>query len=504
MRTKHNVEPMIFVPSIIIATLTICAMLFFPTEAQLIIQQIFTFMTHEIGWLYLAIILVLLCFSLWIAFSKFGKIKLGAPDDKKEYSDWSWTAMMFAAGMSVSVVLLGFSEPIALLLSPPLGVEPLSNEAFQAAHMYEQFVEGFIAWSVYGPASAAVAYTIFIKKDSALRLSHACYPVLGKHSNDFSGHLIDVLVMLGMIGGISTSLGMGTPAVTAFITYIFDIPESTMLTLGIMFIWALIFGVSVFMGLDEGIRRLSDFNLYILFGLAIMVVIAAPITDIIDMEFTSISLIIDNFGDLILGIAPFGADTFTQDWTIFYWAWWISFMPMMALFGARISKGRTIRQLVLGEILYGGGGAMVIFGLFGGYALHLQHSGTVDLVTILENSSNNNVVLAILETLPFANVVIFVVMILIFVFLATTIDSTAYTLASVCCVKLDADEQPARWSRMLWALILLLFSLSLVLIGGLETIQTASIVLGFPLIFVSIIVMFSVRKMAKEHDYTKP
>ncbi len=503
MRTKHNVEPMIFVPSIILASLTIFIMLFFPTQAQMMIQQLFTFMTVELGWIYLSIVLVLLCFSLWIAFSDFGKIKLGAPEDKKEYSDWSWTAMMFAAGMSVSVVLLGFSEPISLLLSPPLGVEPLSNEAFQAAHMYEQFVEGFIAWSVYGPASAAVAYTIFVKKDSALRLSHACYPVLGKHSNKFSGHLIDVLVMLGMIGGISTSLGMGTPAVTAFITYIFDIPESVLLTLAIMFIWALIFGVSVFMGLDEGIRRLSDFNLYILFGLAIMVIIAAPITDIIDMEFTSIGLIIDNFGDLVLGIAPFGTDTFTQDWTIFYWAWWISFMPMMALFGARISKGRTIRQLVLGEILYGGGGAMVIFGLFGGYALHLQSTGTVDLVSILENGSNNSVVLAILETLPFANIVIFVVMILIFVFLATTIDSTAYTLASVCCVKLDADEQPARWSRMLWALILLLFSLALVLIGGLETIQTASIVLGFPLVFVSIIVMISVKKMAKEHDYTK-
>lgn len=501
MKSKHNIEPMIFVPSIILASLTIIVMLFFPTQAQTTIQQIFTFMTHEIGWMYLTIILVLLSFSLWIVFSKFGKIKLGEPNDKKEYSDWSWTAMMFAAGMSVSVVLLGFSEPISLLLSPPLGVEALSNEAFQVSHMYEQFVEGFIAWSVYGPASAAVAYTIFVKKDSALRLSHACYPVLGKHSNDNWGHLIDVLVMLGMIGGISTSLGMGTPAVTAFITYIFGIQESTMLTLGIMLIWALIFGASVFMGLDEGIKRLSDFNLYIMFGLALIVIIAAPMTEIIGMEFTSIGLIIDNLGALTLGIAPFGTDTFTQDWTIFYWAWWISFMPMMALFGARISKGRTIRQLVLGEILYGGGGAMVIFGLFGGYSLYLQSSDTVDLVSILETSGNNSVVLAILETLPFSNIIIFMVMVLIFVFLATTIDSTAYTLASVCSVKLDADEQPVRWSRMLWAVVLLLFSLALVLIGGLETIQTASIVLGFPLIFVSIIVLISVRRMAKEHDY---
>ncbi|MFI3173199.1 MAG: BCCT family transporter [Eubacteriales bacterium] len=503
MKSKHNIEPKIFVPSILITSLTIFVMLFYQTEAQSVISSIFTFMTHEIGWMYLAIILVFLCFSIWICCSKFGKIKLGEPDEKKEYSNWSWTAMMLTAGMSVAVVLLGFSEPIALLSSPPLGVEPMSNEAFQAAHMYEQFVEGFIAWSFYGPASVAVAYTIFIKKDSVLRLSNACKPVLGKYATKFPGHVIDVLVMLGMIGGISTSLGLGTPSITTFITYIFGIPSSLGLTLVIMLIWALIFGASVYMGLDAGIKRLSDLNLFILFGLAIMVAIAAPIMDIINMEFTSIGMLIDNFGDLTLGIGPFGTDTFTQDWTIFYWAWWISFMPMMALFGARISRGRTIRELVLGNMVFGGGGCMIIFGLFGGYSLYLQHSGTIDLVTILAESGSNNVIIAILETLPFANVVIFLVMILIFLFLATTIDSTAYTLASVCCVKLEADEQPVRWSRILWAGVLLLFSLCLVLIGGTSTVQTASIVLGFPLIFVSLIIMVSLRKMAKEHKYTK-
>lgn len=502
MKFRQNIELKIFIPSILIASLTIFVMLFYPTEAEVVIAQLFSFMTNEVGWMYLIIILVFVGFSIWISVSNFGKIKLGEPEDKKEYSNWSWTAMMLTAGMSVGVVLLGFSEPIALLLNPPLGVEALSAEAFQAAHMYEQFVEGFIAWSFYGPASAAVAYTIFVKKDSVLRLSNACRPVLGKYTNGIFGNIIDVLVMLGMIGGISTSLGLGTPAITTFVTYIFDIPSSIMLTLAIMFVWALIFGISVFKGLDEGIRRLSDFNLYILFGLAIVVAIAAPLSDIFNMELTSIGMIIDNFGDLTLGIEPFGSDTFTQDMTIFYWAWWISFMPMMALFGARISKGRTIRQLVLGNIFFGGGGCMVIFGLFGGYSLHLQSSGIVDLVTLYQENGSNSVIIAILETLPFSSIIIFLVMILIFLFLATTIDSTAYTLASVCCIKLSANEQPARWNRILWATVLLLFALCLVLIGGTETVQTASIVLGFPLIFVSIIIMISLIRMSNSHDYT--
>ena len=500
---KRTIELKIFVPSVILTSATIFVMLFFPDETSLIIDGLFNFLTTDLGWIYLIIVLVLASFSVWLVFSKYGSIKLGDPDDKKEYSDWHWVAMVFTAGMSVSVILLGFAEPISLLSTPPLGIEPLSDASYQAAHMYEQFAEGFIAWAIYGPASVAVAYTIFVKKIPLLRLSSTCSPVLGKKSKGVLGNFIDVLVMLGMIGGISTSLGMGTPAVTALIERIFGIPQSPYLTCGVVLVWSLLFGASVFLGLEKGIKLLSNFNLYILFALAALVVISAPLLDILRMEVSSLGLLIDNIGQLTLGTSPFNQDTFTQDWTIFYWAWWLGFMPMMALFGARISRGRTVRQLILGEILYGGGGSMFVFALFGGYSLHLQHSGKLDLLQITEVAGREGVLIAVLETLPLPEVTLFMVMVLLFVFLATTIDSTAYTLASVCTTELKGDEQPVRWNRMLWAIILLLFALGLIFIGGLQTIQTASIVLGFPIIFISIIIMFSLIKMLRAHDKNK-
>lgn len=176
-------------------------------------------------------------------------------------------------------------------------------------------------------------------------------------------------------------------------------------------------------------------------------------------------------------------------------------MPMIALFGARVSRGRTIRQMILGELLYGGGGSLLVFGLFGSYSIFLQRNGVVDLVAINATQGREYALIAILQTLPFPNIMQILVLVLMFVFLATTIDSTAYTLASVCTPHLEGTEQPTRANRMIWALVLLLFSLGLVLIGGLETIQTASILLGFPLIFISAIIMMSVLKLFKEHKF---
>ncbi len=502
MKTKeHNIDYRIFIPSLVIAVVAITLMICFSDFSGKLLDRCFYFLTYKIGWVYLLLVAVLLVFSLWIAFSKFGSIKLGDKDTPKQYSDFSWTAMIFAAGMSIAVVLLGFIEPINLLMSTPQEIEPMSDKAYEYAHMYAQFFQGPAAWCVYGPASAAVGYTIYVKKENVLKLSSACTPVLGDYANRWPGVTIDVLVMLGMIGGISTSLGMGAPTVTALIEYITGIPQSTFMTVVVMFIWACIFGTSVFLGLDKGIKKLSDINLYVMFFLMALVFFVIPKRAFFFNELNSLGLMIDNIGELMLGSSIFGTSTFTEDWTVFYWAWWLAFMPMVALFGARVSKGRTIRQMILGELVYGGGGSLLVFGLFGAYSLHLQRSGAVDLVKILAEQGREQTLIAIVNTLPMHNITMVLVLCLIFIFLATTIDSTAYTLASVCTKKLSGDEQPARYNRITWAVILLLFALGLVLLGGLQIVQTASILLGFPLIFVTILIMVSVKKMFNAHKF---
>jgi BCCT family betaine/carnitine transporter len=501
MKKINTIETRIFVPSLVFAALSIIALLCAPEKSKVVIDKVFHFLTHDLGWTFLITITAMLIISLWIAFSKLGAVKLGAAYEPKEYSDWAWTAMIFAAGMSIAVVLLGFLEPINLLSTQLMDAEPFSEQAFEYAHMYAQFFQGPIAWGVYGPASVAVAYMLYVKKGKVLRFSEACQPVLGKQTNGIIGTGIDVLVMVGMIGGVSTSLGMGTPAVTIFIEYLTGIPQSLSLTIFVLFIWAALFGTSVYLGLDKGIKRLSDINLYLMIALMVIVFISMPISEFFYTELNSIGLIIDNLGELAFGSSMLGETSFTNDWTVFYWAWWLAFMPMIALFGARISKGRTIKQMILGELVYGGGGSLLVFGLFGTYSLYLQKSASLDLISILAENGRELTLIAILETLPFSKIVIVLALVLIFVFLATTLDSTAYTLASVCTVSLTGYEQPVRWNRMLWAIILLLFSLGLVLIGGLQTIQTASILLGFPLILISVVVVSTIRKIYLQHKF---
>lgn len=497
---KKTIAWRIFIPSASISFIAAMLMIFIPDKAKSVIDKAFYFLTHEIGWIFLIAVLALFIISLYIAFSKYGKIKLGRDDEPKQYSNFAWIAMVFTAGMSIAVILLGFMEPINLLSVEILDAEPMSDKAYEYAHMCAQYFQGPIAWSVYGPASALIAYTLYVKRSNVFRMSDACSPTLKGQTNGFVGTAIDVIVAIGMIGGISTSLGMGTPAVTNLIEYLTGIPQSTTMTIVVMLIWACIFGTSVFLGLDEGIKRLSSINLYLLFALMFVVFISMPLRHFAYLEVNSLGLMIDHFFELSLGSDIFGDNSFSENWTVFYWAWWIAFMPMMALFGARISKGRTIKQLILGELVYGGGGSLLVFGLFGAYSLHLQHEGIVDLVTINATQGREQALIAVLQTLPMSQIICWLTLVLIFVFLATTIDSTSYTLASVCSVRLTGDEQPARWSRMTWAVILLLFALGLVLIGGLKTIQTASILLAFPLFFVLCFVINSLHKCFKAHD----
>ena len=206
-----------------------------------------------------------------------------------------------------------------------------------------------------------------------------------------------------------------------------------------------------------------------------------PIGDAIRLWVNSLGLMVDNFGKLAFGINAFGESDFTQNWVVFYWAWWLTFAPMMGLFVARISRGRTVREVIVGMMVFGALASMMCFAWFGSYSVSLQHSGSVDLVAIFAQSGREEAFYAILETMPFAPIVEVAYIVLLFVFCATSIDSTAYVLASTCIDDLPSEAQPKRWIRMVWAILLLLFTLGLVLVGGLETLQTATVLTGLPM-----------------------
>lgn len=498
----HEVNLKIFIPSCLVL-IALIAILFFNLDgADETITKIYDFCTEKFGWLYLVACIVSFGFGIYLSSSRFGKVKLGEKDEKPQFSNISWIAMLFTAGVGTSIVILGFLEPIYYVSSPPFLIEPMSETAYEYAHMYGQFHWGFSAWAFYSPAIIAVAYMMYVRKNASIRLSSACSIILKKHADGFLGCLIDIVVVFGIVASIATSLGIGTPVLADIIMKVFSIPKAHAFTvrLAVLVIWILIFGTSVYLGLDKGIQRLSNINIVMAFVFMLILVFTGPTVDILKMEINSAGLYVQEFFRMSTYTQPFGSGEFTKNWTVFYWGWWIAFMPMMGIFVGKISRGRTIRSVMWGQLIWGSLGCCFSFMVFGGYSLYLQKSGIVDLVSILNSQGQSAAVIAILETLPMAKIMMLFLCAVCFVYLATTIDSCAYVLAGVTTKKLLPASDPARWNRLFWAVLFCVLSIALMLIGGIEAVKILAVVVGLPLTFVLFLLMVSVKKIL-EKDY---
>ncbi len=498
-----TVDQHVFWPSLLIILAIIVALTLFPTSSKSAIRFMFAFCTGQLGWAYLWIHVACFVFMFWLASSKYSRIKLGGQDAVKQYSEFSWAGMMFTSGIGTGILILGFMEPIYYLGAPPFNIAPLSPEAYEYAHMYGQYHWGISAWALYVPASVCVAYMIHNRGEKSLRISAACAPILPRRHAGKIKVLIDVLIIFGILGGIGTALGIGAPLLSHIVSQVLHVKDDLVVRLAILLFWLLLFGASVFRGLDKGIKMLSDFNVALAAVFVAFILFAGPTAFILKMETNSVGLMLERFARMSLWTDPIRNGGFPENWTIFYWGWWLAYMPMMGLFVARTSRGRTIRQVILGELIWGTLGCWLCFGVFGGYSLHLQQTGALDLNAILQSEGRNAGIMAILRSLPFSPVVIVIFVILSFVFLATTIDSSAYVLASVCTKTLSGNEQPPRWHRLLWAIVCMAVSVGLMLVdelsggktGSLEALQTASIVAGLPLIVVNVILMISSVRM---------
>ncbi len=502
MKSFHNIEKYVFIPTLILTVLVAVVLIFFKEQAQYISDILFAICTQKFGWLYYLACISCFIFLVWLTISPVGKIKLGDPKDEPQYRTFSWIAMLFTAGVGTSIVIMGFLEPIYYVSEPPFHMEPYSVEAYEYAHMYGQFHWGPSAWAFYVPAIVAVGYSIFVQKKEKLSLSSACEDAFAKKKRvHFFGIVVDVLVVLGILGSIATSLGIGTPVLSIIVRDVFSIPQKYELIVNfiILGIWVCIFGGAAYLGLDRGIKKLSDFNLVLAIVFLVFVFVCADSVNIMEMEINSVGLYFSEFVRLNTWMDPFGDGAFVENWTVFYWGWWLAFMPMMGMFIARISKGRTIRSVVWGQLLFGSLGCALNFMVFGGYALQVQQSGLVDVAGILSEQGQAEAVIAILSTLPMKKISMLFMCVLCFIYLATTIDSCAFVLASSTTKKIKYNEEPAGWNRLLWALLFCVLSIGLLLIKEFRVVQLMSIVVGFPLIAVVGILIVACIKMLQRH-----
>ncbi|WP_025819442.1 BCCT family transporter [Shewanella marina] len=489
-------------------------LILFPTQGAEWIAVAKSFMTDKLGFLYLALGLASFFFMLYIIFSDIGQIKLGDADEKPEFNTASWAAMLFCGGIGASILYWGVIEWAFYFQNPPFQLEPGSEEAVRWAATYGVFHWGPIAWCIYLVPAIPIAYFFYVRKQPVLKISSALMPVIGeKNSHGAMGKVIDVLFIFGLLGGGATTLGLAAPLITEGINNLFGVPKTTGVQILVLLACTSIFAYSAYAGMEKGIKVLSNINFWGAMGLLAFVLVCGPTIFMLETGLDSLGRMLSNFFVMATWAEPFGGmgtftDThFPQDWTIFYWAWWLVFAPSMGLFIARISRGRTIRQMVAGSIFFGSFGCFLFFMILGNFGLSLQLSGQLDVVGVLNAEGATTAIFAVLGELPFSKLVIAVFTLLCLIFTATTFDSISYILASV--VQKNVTDDPLRWNRLFWAFTLSFMPSVLLFMGGLATLQTAAIVGGLPLLVIAVMLMVSAVKAATldlshQDDYVDP
>ncbi|MGG1658611.1 BCCT family transporter [Brevibacillus sp. NRS-1366] len=495
---KPQIDPWIFWPSLVVILLVTVFLGFNHETIEPVLGELLTSITYKLDWAFQFLTAGMFAILIWLGFGRYGKVKLGTAKDKPEFSSFSWGAMLFCAGMGTSIMYWSMMEPIYYYVGPPFGIEPKTPEAAEWALTYGMFHWGLSAWALYALPTVTIAYSFFVRKQPSLKISTACSGVLGKYADGWVGKVIDILVIWSLVGGLGTSLGLGVPMISSVIGEIFGIEQGLFLSIIIIVIWTILYCASAYMGLYKGIRKLSDINVYMALGLAIFVFLVGPTLFILSNFTNSFGLMVQNFARMSFFTDPIQKGGFPQAWTVFYWAWFAATSPFMGLFVARISRGRTIRELIGGILLWGSLGGWMYFAVFGSYALHVEINNILPLSQILDSQGGQAAVVALLKSLPLSSIVLPFFLILGFIFLATSLDSATYILSAIATKELKDKQEPARWHRLLWGAVQAILAVSLLLIGGLKVVQTSSVVVSVPVIIMYVLLAASLIRWLKE------
>ncbi|MRU92528.1 BCCT family transporter [Staphylococcus aureus] len=499
MKKEKVMDWTTFIGTVAVLLFAVIPMMAFPKASEDIITGINSAISDSIGSIYLFMGLAIFCFVMYIAFGKYGNVTLGKASDKPEFNTFTWAAMLFCAGIGSDILYWGVIEWAFYYQAPPNGAKSMSDEALQYATQYGMFHWGPIAWAIYVLPALPIGYLVFVKKQPVYKISQACRPILKGQTDKFVGKVVDILFIFGLLGGAATSLALGVPLISAGIERLTGLDGKNMiLRSAILLTITVIFAISSYTGLKKGIQKLSDINVWLSFVLLAFIFIIGPTVFIMETTVTGFGNMLRDFFHMATWLEPFGGikgrkeTNFPQDWTIFYWSWWLVYAPFIGLFIARISKGRRLKEVVLGTIIYGTLGCVLFFGIFGNYAVYLQISGQFNVTQYLNTHGTEATIIEVVHHLPFPSLMIVLFLVSAFLFLATTFDSGSYILAAASQKKVVCE--PLRANRLFWAFALCLLPFSLMLVGGeraLEVLKTASILASVPLIVIFIFMMIS-------------
>lgn len=489
MKDKNQV----FVVSLAITVIMAIWAVAFNANFTVVSNAVYSFLTNNFGWLYLLAMTSFVIFSIAIAFSKWGKIKLGPDDSKPEYSTISWFAMLFGAGMGVGLVFWGISEPLAHFSSPVPGIEAGTEAAANFGMRSSYMHWGLHPWANYCIIGLGLAYFQFRKGKPGL-ISSIFEPLIGeKRTNGWIGKTIDVLAVFATVAGVVTSLGLGVMQINAGLNYMFGIPTTLLIQIIIIVVISVIYIWSAVDGISRGIKIISDANLYIAIGLLVATFLVGPKLEILNNLTNGLGQYLQNFFGDSLMINNYGDNTWVGAWRVFYWAWWIAWAPFVGSFIARISRGRTIREFIAGVVLAPALGSILWFAVMGSLGLHLGMNGTLSLAQIAEIAGKPETGLFIvMGQYPMGMILCVVSLVLLCTFFITSANSGTFVLAMFSS---NGDLNPKNGRKVLWGVVQSLLAVGLLIAGGLKPLQTISLAAAFPFIF---IMLFAGVALVKE------
>lgn len=462
-------------------------------------NQILQFLEVKFGWLYLFSMLIFVVVALAIAFSKYGKIKIGADDSVPEFSTKSWFAMLFGAGMGIGLVFWGIAEPISHLASPMTGIEPGSNEAASFAIRSSFKHWGFHPWACYTIIGLALGYFQYRKKYPGL-ISSIFVPLIGeKGVRGPMGKAIDILAVFATVAGVATSLGLGTMQINAGLNHVFGIPSTQLVQVLIIAVITIVYIWTAVAGIEKGIALLGDINLYLAATLLVGSFIVGPKLMTMNALSEGIGGYIQNFFIDSLHINLLADNSWINGWTVFYWAWWIAWAPFVGSFIARISKGRTFKEFILGVTIAPAATSVVWFAIFG--SMGIDSANKMGLAKAQEIAAVPETALfKVFSQYPLGGILSVIAILLLITFFVTSANSATFVLGMFTQ---HGDLNPSNSVKMIWGLIQSVLATALLLAGGLLPLQTASVIAAFPFIFIMILAIVSLMKALKEEDTDK-
>ncbi len=486
------------VPFILIVGLAVLLFIF-PEQSNGVIGQVRYFFGDTVGLYYLVIGLGVLLISVFLSFSKYGDIVLGEPGEKPKYSFFTWGSMMFTCGLAADILFYSFAEWVMYATNPHIAE---MGSVTEWAGVFPLFHWSFIPWAFYLVLAVAFGFMLHVRKRNRQRYSEACRPVIGRHADGILGRIIDLFALFALLAGTATTFSVATPLMSSIILKLFGLSISrTTVTIIILLVTCAVYTYAVMHGF-KGIGFLAKLCIYLFFGLLAVVLLAGGQGRyIIENGFQSLGKMVQNFVELSTYTDPARTNHFPQDWTIYYWAYWMVWCIAAPFFIGNISRGRTIRQTILGGYVFGVGSTIVSFIILGNYSLGLQTKGAADFIAqYAADGDLYGLIMNIIDTMPCATFILILTLVCMIAFYATSFDSIAYTAACYSYKKLEPGEKPHGMITLLWCLLLIVLPIALVFSeSSMGNIQSVSIISAFPIGIIMIVMIGSFIKDAKKY-----